>query len=104
MRRFAGDVVEMDRDLPGAAWWRIVAKARLRCEDPDCGIKGENPNIRFGKWVPKTLGNKPANRCVMPAASGRSLASDTSSLHRPCAITPRVVPWFLGRGNRGGTK
>ena len=30
---------------------RVAAKARLRCEDPACGIKGENPNIRFGRWV-----------------------------------------------------
>ena len=29
----------------------LTAKARLRCEDPACGIKGENPNIRFGRWV-----------------------------------------------------
>ena len=38
MLRFVDDVMVMDRGLPGAAWWRIVAKARLRCEDPDCGI------------------------------------------------------------------
>ena len=30
---------------------RIVASARLRCEDPACGIEGDNPNVRFGKWV-----------------------------------------------------
>ncbi len=44
-------VVVMDQGLPGAAWWRIVAKARLWCEDSACGIKGENPNIRLGRWV-----------------------------------------------------
>ena len=30
---------------------RLVALARLRCEDKDCGIAGRNPNERFGKWV-----------------------------------------------------
>ena len=47
----SGVIVVMDQGLPGAAWWRIVAKARLRCEDPDCGIAGPNPDARFGKWV-----------------------------------------------------
>ena len=30
---------------------RLVALARLRCEDPDCGIAGPNPDARFGRWV-----------------------------------------------------
>jgi len=30
---------------------RVVAKARLRCEDPACGIAGPNPDARFGRWV-----------------------------------------------------
>lgn len=30
---------------------RIVSAARLRCEDPACGIAGPNPDARFGKWV-----------------------------------------------------
>lgn len=29
---------------------RLVAKARLRCEDRDCGIEGRNQDERFGKW------------------------------------------------------
>ena len=41
----------MDRGLPGAAWWRAVAKARLRCNDPACGLAGPNPDARFGRWV-----------------------------------------------------
>lgn len=30
---------------------RIVSAARLRCEDPACGVAGQNPDARFRKWV-----------------------------------------------------
>lgn len=29
---------------------RVVAAARLRCERPDCGVEGPNPDARFGRW------------------------------------------------------
>lgn len=29
---------------------RVVAKARLRCDDQACGIVGPNPDARFGRW------------------------------------------------------
>lgn len=30
---------------------RILAEARLKCESPDCGYAGDNPDARFGAWV-----------------------------------------------------
>ena len=30
---------------------RIVSAARLRCEDPACGLEGDNSDARFGRWV-----------------------------------------------------
>lgn len=30
---------------------RLVACARARCEEKDCGVEGDNPDARFGKWV-----------------------------------------------------
>jgi hypothetical protein len=39
-------------DTPDAAIRALLrVKARLRCEDPACGIAGPNPDARLGKWV-----------------------------------------------------
>ena len=35
---------------------RIVSAARLRCEDPACGIAGQNPDARFGRWCAENFG------------------------------------------------
>lgn len=35
---------------------RVVATARLRCERKDCGIDGQNPDARFGRWCAENFG------------------------------------------------
>ncbi|WP_134681939.1 hypothetical protein [Paracoccus ravus] len=44
----------------------ILSAGRAICESPDCGIKGDNPDARFGRWVSDimsdTLNTKAAHR------------------------------------------
>jgi hypothetical protein len=55
-------------DTPDAAIRALLrVKARLRCEDPDCGIKGENPNIRFGRWVSTNFGETKRSQRIYEA-------------------------------------
>lgn len=38
---------------------RILATARAKCEDPDCGIPGDNPDHRYGNWVALNMSDTP---------------------------------------------
>ena len=46
----------------GAAWGRVVTKARLRCEDSARGIAGPNLDARFGRWVSTNFGDTRSQR------------------------------------------
>lgn len=37
---------------------RLLSAARMRCEWPDCGIDGPNPNARFGGWLTENFGKQ----------------------------------------------
>jgi hypothetical protein len=62
-----------------------AASARLRCEDPDCGIKGENPNIRFGRWVSTNFGETKRSQRIYEA---RRLWEVFGERRGPCRDAP----------------
>ena len=85
----------------------LTAKARLRCEDPACGIKGENPNIRFGRWVRtnfmQTHRNTMLNARRLWEVFGQRQDEVASISPRVGTLTARSsVDWLLADEGRDG--
>lgn len=53
LQEIANEVNDLVGGMERDVWeiGRLCSMASARCEDPDCGVDGPNPNVRFGRWV-----------------------------------------------------
>jgi len=42
-----------------------LSQARVLCESPDCGIDGDNPDVRYGAWVSEKVFDPLTDRTLL---------------------------------------
>ncbi|MFH5772693.1 hypothetical protein ACHFJ0_00500 [Paracoccus sp. NGMCC 1.201697] len=67
----------------------ILSAGRALCESPDCGIAGDNPNVRFGKWVAETVSETPMAELEMRTARNY-MALSRAFGHLPVTVVMRI--------------
>jgi hypothetical protein len=69
---------------------RLVSVAREMCKKKDCGIEGDNPDARFGKWVSGNFPDTPQKTVHQKRIMVEKFGPDTIGREKHEAITKRI--------------